>query len=72
MSSKMIDIIHDNIGGSFALAFSAYCNDIFMKSSFYDPLNGNKTDFVSNYIKREKGAQKKLNKLMESFSSIDN
>ena len=71
LSSQMIDIIHDSIGGSFALAYSSYCSDIFMKASFYEPLYAKKTDFVSNYTKREKGAQKKLDKMVESFLGID-
>lgn len=71
LSSQMIDIIHDNIGGSFALAYSSYCQDIFMKSTFYEPLNAKKTDFVSNYTKKEKGAQKKIDKMMEAFLAIE-
>ncbi|MBQ8577091.1 MAG: hypothetical protein IJ449_03865 [Clostridia bacterium] len=71
LSSQMIDIIHDNIGGSFALAYSSYCSDIFLKSSFYEPLIAAKTDFVSNYVKRETGAQKKLDKMVESFNAIE-
>ncbi|MBQ7983315.1 MAG: hypothetical protein IJ302_07085, partial [Clostridia bacterium] len=71
MSSQMIDIIHDTIGGSFALAFSSACSDIFMKASFYEPLMSKTTDFVSNYTKREKGAQKKLDGIIDSFREID-
>jgi hypothetical protein len=67
----MIDIIHDSIGGSFALAYSSYCSDIFMKTSFYEPLYAKKRDFVSNYVKREKGAQTRLNKMVENFLSIE-
>ena len=71
LSSQMIDIIHDNIGGSFELAYSSYCNDIFMKSTFYEPLYAKKRDFVSNYVKREKGAQTRLNKMVENFLAIE-
>ncbi len=71
MSSKMIDIIHDNIGGSFALAYSSYCSDIFLKNSFYEPLYAKKRDFVSNYTKREKGAQKRIDTMVENFLAID-
>ena len=71
LSSQMIDIIHDSIGGSFALAYSSYCSDIFMKNSFYEPLYAKKRDFVSNYVKREKGAQTRLNKMVENFLAIE-
>ncbi|MCQ2432513.1 MAG: hypothetical protein MJ175_07920 [Clostridia bacterium] len=71
MSSQMIDIIHGNIGGSFALAYSNNCNAIFQQNGFYTPLSQHKTDFVSNYVKIEKGAQKQLNKLVDKFSGID-
>ncbi|MGM9624428.1 MAG: hypothetical protein ACI3XM_01850, partial [Eubacteriales bacterium] len=71
MSSKMIDIIHDNIGGSFALAYSSSCSNVFMQASFYTPLIAKKTDFVSNYVKLEKAAQKNLDRMVEAFNAID-
>ena len=71
MSSKMIDIIHDNIGGSFALAYSSSCSNVFMQASFYTPLIAKKTDFVSNYVKMEKAAQKNVDKMVEAFNAID-
>ena len=67
----IIDIIHDTIGGSFALAYSNYCSNIFMYSAFYEPLSAKKTDFVSGYVKKEKGAQKSLNRMVEAFLSIE-
>lgn len=70
-SAQMIDIIHDNIGGSFALAYSNSCSDIFMKSSFYNLLIEKRTDFVSNYTKLESAAQAQIDKMVESFNSID-
>ena len=72
LSSQMIDIIHDNIGGSFALAYSSYCSDVFLKATFYEPLYAKKRDFVSNYTKREKSSQKKIDKMVESFLAIEN
>ncbi len=70
-SAQMIDIIHGNIGGSFALAYSCNCNDIFQKGPFYNPLSQHKTDFVSNYTKIEKAAQRQLDKLVDKFSEIE-
>ena len=70
-SAQMIDIIHDNIGGSFALAYSNSCSDIFMKSSFYNLLIAKRTDFVSNYTALESAAQAQIDKMVESFNSID-
>ena len=70
-SSQMIDIIHGNIGGSFALAYSNNCDAIFQQASFYEPVSTKSTDFVSNYVKREAAAQKKLDKLVEDFSALE-
>ena len=71
LSSQMIDIIHNNIGGSFALAYSNSCANIFMFESFYAPLIAKSSDFVSNYAKKEQAAQTKLDSIVESFRSID-
>ena len=70
-SSQMIDIIHGNIGGSFALAYSCNCDNIFQQASFYEPVSTKSNDFVSNYVKREAAAQKKLDKLVEDFSALE-
>lgn len=72
LSAKMIDIIHNNIGGSFALAFSNTCSDVFMKSTFYNPLSTGSRDFASNYAKVEAGAQKKIDTLVEQFAALEN
>ena len=71
LSSQMIDLIHDHIGGSFALAYGSSVNDVFLKNSFYTPLSGKKTDFVSTYVKLEKSAQKRLDKIVESFAEAE-
>ena len=70
-SSQMIDIIHGNIGGSFALAYSCNCDNIFQSATFNDPVFYNSNDFASNYAKYEAAAQAKLDKLVEDFSSLD-
>lgn len=70
-SSQMIDIIHGNIGGSFALAYSNNCDAIFQQTAFYLPLSRKSNDFSSNFAKYEAAAQAKLDKLVENFSSLD-
>ena len=70
-SSQMIDIIHGNIGGSFALAYSTNCDGILQQNSFYEPVSVKSNDFVSNYVKREAAAQAKLDKMVEDFSALE-
>lgn len=71
LSAQMIDIIHDHIGGSFALAFNNACSDIFLKSTFYNALNENTRDFASRYAKVEKSGQTKLDALVEQFAALE-
>ena len=71
LSSQMIDLIHDNIGGSFALAYGSSVNDVFLKNTFYNPLDAKKTDFVSTYTKVEKAAQKRLDKIVAAFAEAE-
>ena len=70
-SSQMIDIIHGNIGGSFALAYSYNCDNIFQSATINAPVFYNSNNFASNYAKYEAAAQAKLDKLVEDFSSLD-
>ena len=70
-SSQMIDIIHGNIGGSFALAYSNNCDGIFQQTAFYLPISRKSTDFASNFAKYEAAAQVKLDKLVEAFTALD-
>ena len=70
-SSKMLDIIRYNISEVFPIAFGNYCNDLPLGKAFSTPLQGKKTDFVSNYVKFEEKAQDKLDSLWEAFSAQD-
>ena len=71
VSAQMIDMIHDNIGGAFPLAYSNICKHIFLKSSFHTPLYTNSTDFVSNYMKTETAAQTALDTIVAKFAALD-
>ena len=66
-SAQMIDIIHDNIGNGFVLAYDDALNCIFMKNVFYVPLSNKNTNFASAYKSNEKPAQKKLDKMIDTF-----
>lgn len=70
-SAKMIDIVHDNIGNSFALAYNSSLNDI-LTSGIYntDNIAAKKNDFASSYAKREKVAMQKLDKIIEDFEAM--
>ncbi|MGN1345484.1 MAG: hypothetical protein ACI4V1_01755 [Eubacteriales bacterium] len=63
-SAQMIDIIHDNFGNGFALAFSNGLSGILL-AKFSDAISANSTDFVSKYKASEKVAQKQLEKMIE-------
>ncbi|MHB1154822.1 MAG: type 2 periplasmic-binding domain-containing protein [Eubacteriales bacterium] len=66
LSATMIDIIHDNFGSSFPLAYDNSLNGI-MLHSFSDPLTEKSTDFASTYAKLENVANTNLNKMIEAI-----
>jgi hypothetical protein len=67
MSATMIDLIHDNFGSSFPLAYDSSLNGI-MLHSFSDPLTAKSTDFASTYAKFEKVAVANLQKMIEEIN----
>lgn len=69
MSATMIDLIHDNFGSSFPLAYDNSFNGIMMHS-FADPVGAKSTDFVSKYVSLEKTANANLQKFIEAI--LDN
>ncbi|MBR4960272.1 MAG: hypothetical protein IKY52_05190 [Clostridia bacterium] len=72
-SAQMIDIVHDNIGNSFAMAYNPSVNEIFLSGTFCtDNIAANKKDFASAYTRREKAAIQKLEKIIEDFESKQN
>ncbi len=70
-STQVLDLIRYNIGCVFPIAFGDYCKDVPLGKAFNAPLQGKKTDFVSNYVKYEEKAQAKLDELWEIFSEIE-
>lgn len=69
-SAQMIDIIHDNIGNSFPLAYNPSVNSIFLSGTFNeDNIGVGKKDFASSYAKREKVAIELLNKIIDDFEA---
>ena len=71
MSAQMLDIIRYNISCVFPVAFGNYCNNLPLYNAFSMPLQGKKTDFVSNYVKYEEKAQAKLDELWEAFNAME-
>ena len=70
-SAKMIDIVHDNIGNSFALAYNTSLNEILTGGIYNtDNIACKKNDFASSYAKREKVALQKLDKIIENFEAM--
>lgn len=69
-SAQMIDIIHDNIGNTFPLAYNPSVNSIFLSGTFNeDNIGVGKKDFASAYAKRENVAIEKLDKIIEDFEA---
>ena len=66
ISGQMIDIIHDNIGNSFPLAWSNEFDGI-MLFKIYESIVNNDGDFASVYKKFEKVEIKKLDKMITQF-----
>jgi hypothetical protein len=66
LSATMIDIIHDNFGSTFPLAYSNSLNGILLHA-FTDPLTAKSTDFASTYAKLEPTAQANLEKMIAAI-----
>ena len=67
-SAKMIDIVHDNIGNSFALAYNTSLNEILTGGIYNtDNIAAKKNDFASAYAKNEAAGQKTLDKVLTEF-----
>ena len=64
--AQMIDIIHDNIGDSFPLAWSNELSQVLMQATFYNAVIGD-GDFASKYKSLEKVSNKQLEKIVKSF-----
>ncbi len=65
--AKMIDLIHDTITSPFAVAYNGTLGGYMLGTAFLTPLGSKLTDFASNYKKIEKGADKMLDRVYESF-----
>lgn len=69
-SAQMIDIIHDNIGNSFPLAYDISLNGILLSGIYStDNIGAGKKDFASSYAKREGAALEALDKIIADFEA---
>lgn len=66
-SAQMIDIIHDGLGNSFALAWHQSLNT-FLQSVIHSAVM-NKDSFASTYASNEKILTKKLEQMIDSYKS---
>ena len=72
-SAQMIDIVHDNIGNSFPMAYNPSLNEIFLSGTFStDNIGAGKKDFASSYAKREPAAITNLEKIIADFEAKQN
>ena len=66
---QILDIIHDNCTTDFAFIYNYALNGVGLIER--DLMGGKKADFSSAYAKKEKTFQKKLDELIEIFTSIE-
>ncbi len=71
ISSQMLDIIRDGLDNAFPLAYNNYTNNFILADTFATPVSKNNTDFMSNYTKKVKAAQPKLDALWDAYSSLE-
>ncbi len=72
-SAQMLDIIHDNIGNSFVMAYNQSLNAIFLSGTYNeDNISVKKKDFASSYAKREPAAIANLEKIIADFEAKQN
>ena len=72
-SAQMIDIVHDNIGNSFPMAYNPSLNEIFLSGTFStDNVSAGKKDFASAYAAREPAAIANLKKIIDDFEAKQN
>lgn len=69
-SAQMIDIIHDNFGNGFALAFSNGLNGILLNTTFAAAIENKTMDFASRYKIQEKVANKLLDRMTTSCDKL--
>lgn len=67
VSAMMIDIIHDNFGVTFPLAYNTSLNSFLLTATFSTPLTNKSTDFMSNYDTLEGAALSKLETMVETL-----
>jgi hypothetical protein len=66
---QILDIIHDNCTTDFAFIYNYALGGVGLIER--DLMGGKKSDFASMYAKKEKTYEKKLNELIDVFTSID-
>lgn len=64
-SAEMVDLIHDNIGNTFALAWSQALGQVFMQATFYPAATGG--DFTSSYKSIQRLVNRQLQATIETF-----
>ena len=68
-SARMLDLIHDNIGDSFPLAWGPALGDILVYGTYYVGMT-NGREFTSVFKSQEKVVQKMLDKYIQSYRKI--
>lgn len=67
--ASVVDIIHDNMGSAFALAYNDACSGLFLWNTFYTPLRDGR-DYLVNLRSYASPLQAGLNDLMKKWNEI--
>ena len=67
--SSVVDIIHDNMGSAFALAYSEACSGLLLWHSYYVPLRDGR-DYLISLQSNSAMLQSALNTLMKKWNEI--
>ncbi len=68
-AASVVDIIHDNMGSAFALAYSEACGGLFLWKSFYEPLRDGR-DYLVVLQSNTAPLQTALDTLMKKWNAI--
>ena len=67
--AAVVDIIHDNLGSAFALAYNNACSDLFLWNTFYTPLRDGR-DYLSNLSGYSSALKTALSDLLKKWNEV--
>lgn len=68
-AASVVDLVHDNMGSAFALAYNDACSNLLLWDTFYTPLRDGR-DYKVNLASYSTPLQSALNNLMKKWNEI--